>query len=291
MATQPITSRVLNSQQQRLEGQQASQSASADQAQRTAIYDGGGNYRTVGAAGSYRPKGTVTSGGVPVGQAVPANNGLVGGMPASFGGDAQAIRDLRERLAQVAEERGLQVLTGDPNTQGQGETPLAARYLFDRYLDRDTMTLYYWQQSGANTGGKWIPVASGLDSLSGGIETPAVKQYPLITYNDEPRKIMALHLRVNADPVVVASVTQGAGASTLAWTVTQNNQQVNRTITATLLVDTANGQNQPVTLGTTILEAKSLLKLGLTGVTVGPELLSFTVQFQSAAFDLAMEEE
>jgi hypothetical protein len=28
----------------------------------------------------------------------------------------------------------------------------------------------------------------------------------------------------------------------------------------------------------------------LTGVTVGPELLSFTVQFQSAAFDLAMEE-
>jgi hypothetical protein len=29
MATQPITSRVLNSQQQRLEGQQASQAASA----------------------------------------------------------------------------------------------------------------------------------------------------------------------------------------------------------------------------------------------------------------------
>jgi hypothetical protein len=257
MATQPITIRVLNSQQQRLEGQQASQAASADQAQRTAIYDGGGNYRTVGAAGSYRPKGTVTSGGVPVGQTVPANNGLVGGMPASFGGDAQAIRDLRERLAQVAEERGLQVLTGDPNTQGQGETPLAARYLFDRYLDRDTMTLYYWQQSSANTGGRWIPVASGLDSLSGGIEAPAVKQYPLITYNDEPRKIMALYVSWTGNGA------EPGGASLLAG-------------------------GAAVVMGTTILDVGDTLVLNVT--TAGKGTLGFTVHFQSAAFDLAMEE-
>ena len=135
MASQPITGRVLNTQQQRLEQQRISQDDSASQAQQSAIYAGGGNYRTIGAAGSYRPKGTVTSGAVPIGQAVPANNGLVGGMPASFGGDAQAIRDLRERLAQVAEERGFQAWQGDPNTQGQSESPLAARYLFDRYLE------------------------------------------------------------------------------------------------------------------------------------------------------------
>lgn len=257
MASQPITGRVLNTQQQRLEQQRISQDDSASQAQQSAIYAGGGNYRTIGAAGSYRPKGTVTSGAVPIGQAVPANNGLVGGMPASFGGDAQAIRDLRERLAQVAEERGFQAWQGDPNKQGQSESPLAARYLFDRYLDRDTMTLYYWQQSGATTGGKWIPVASGLDSLSGGIETPAVKQYPLITYNDEPRKIIQLHLSWT-----------GAGATPGA---------------ATLL---ANGS--AVTMGSTILDVGQTMALNVTNAGVG--ILGFTVRFQSAAFDKAMEE-
>jgi hypothetical protein len=119
------------------------------------------------------------------------------------------------------------------------------------------MTLYYWQQSSANTGGRWIPVASGLDSLSGGIEAPAVKQYPLITYNDEPRKIMALYVSWTGNGA------EPGGASLLAG-------------------------GAAVVMGTTILDVGDTLVLNVT--TAGKGTLGFTVHFQSAAFDLAMEE-
>lgn len=277
----PILSRTLGAQQTRLERQQERADRQVQQAQQTSLYDGGGNYRTVGAANGYAPRGTVTSGAVAVGQAVPANGGLVGGMPASFGGDAQAIRDLRERLAQVASERGLIAAPGPPvNTGAEGST-VAPRYRKDRYFDRDAQTLYYYQESGTESG-EWLPVASGRDSLNGGIESPAVKAYPLITYNDIPRKIEAIHLSVSSVPVTKTSLTSGAATGSLAWTATVNNQQVSRNIAASLQVVNSQGQTQAATLQETILTLGDRLQLNLTAAVVGNELLSFTVWFTLA---------
>lgn len=189
------------------------------------MYDGGGNYRTVGAAGGYAPRGTVTSGAVAIGQAVPANGGLVGGMPASSGGDAQAIRDLRERLAQVASERGLLAWFGPPTNSGAEGTTVAPRYLKDRYFDRDAQTLYYYQEAGTESG-EWVPMASGHDSLNGGIESPTIKEYPLITYNDIPRKIEALHLSKGT-----ASLLVNGGAATPGTTVMQLGDKLSLSVT------------------------------------------------------------
>lgn len=241
---QPILGRVLSGQQQRLEQQRQLTDQSLDRAQQTSLYDGGGNYRTVGAANGYAPKGTVTSGAVAVGQAVPANGGLVGGMPASFGGDAQAIRDLRERLAQVASERGLLSWFGPPTNSGAEGTTAAPRYRNDRYFDRDGQTLYYYQQTSADAG-EWLPVASGRDSLNGGIESPAVKTYPLITYNDIPRKIEALHLSKGTASLLV----NGGGA----------------------------------TPGTTIMQLGDTLSLSVTDIGTGTDPLGFTVWFTLAS--------
>ena len=275
---QPILGRVLSGQQQRLEQQRQLTDQSLDRAQQTSLYDGGGNYRSVGAANGYAPRGTVTSGAVAVGQAVPANGGLVGGMPASFGGDAQAIRDLRERLAQVASERGLLSWFGPPTNSGAEGTTAAPRYRNDRYFDRDGQTLYYYQQTSADAG-EWLPVASGRDSLNGGIESPAVKTYPLITYNDIPRKIEAIYLSVNSDPAKNVNLTSGAATGSLAWTVTVNNQQVNRNIAASLQVVNSQGQAQAATLKETIMVVGDRLQLNLSAAVVGNEMLSFTVWF------------
>ena len=160
-----------------------------------------------------------------VGQAVPANGGLVGGMPASFGGDAQAIRDLRERLAQVASERGLLSWFGPPTNSGAEGTTAAPRYRNDRYFDRDGQTLYCYQQTSVDSG-EWLPVASGRDSLNGGIESPEVKTYPLITYNDIPRKIEALHLSKGT-----ASLLVNGGAATPGTTVMQLGDRLSLSVT------------------------------------------------------------
>ena len=240
----PILSRTLGAQQTRLERQQERADRQTQQAQQTSLYDGGGNYRTVGAANGYAPRGTVTSGAVAVGQAVPANGGLVGGMPASFGGDAQAIRDLRERLAQVASERGILSWFGPPTNSGAEGSTVAPRYRKDRYFDQDAQTLYYYQESGTESG-EWLPVASGRDSLNGGIESPAVKTYPLITYNDIPRKIEALHLSKGA-----ASLLVNGGAATP---------------------------------GTTIMQLGDKLSLDVTDKGTGTDALGFTVWFTLAS--------
>lgn len=241
---QPILGRVVSGQQRRLEKQEQLSTKSQDRARQTSLYAGGGNYRSVGAANGYAPKGTITSGAVAVGQAVPANGGLVGGMPASFGGDAQSIRDLRERLAQVASERGLLAWFGPPTNNGPSSSTVAPRFRKDRYFDRDSQTLYYYQESDT-TSGKWLPVASGRDSLNGGIESPAVKAYPLITYNDIPRKIEALH------------VSKG---------------------TANLLVNGAS-----VVIGTTVMKMGDKLSLNVTNIGTGTEPLGFTVWFTLAS--------
>lgn len=155
----PVTVRALEAQASRLERSQQRQQSDQQQAQATAFYRGQGEYSSLGAEGSYRPRGTVTSGGVPIGQAVPANNGLVGGMPAGSG-DPANLAQTTERLATVAQERGPQIGDGDPNTLA-----IAPRYPQDHFYDSLTGTLWQWQATTDTDPGTWIVLCSAVESL------------------------------------------------------------------------------------------------------------------------------
>jgi len=154
--SQSAAARALAAQSVGLTQSQQQQQATQQRAQQTAIYAGDGNYRTLGGAGGYRPQGRVTSGGAPVGARVPANGGLMGGMPAGQRGDSGGDIEVTERLAAVALERGWQVGGADPNAEG---AVVNARYPQDQYLRLPERVLYYWRATVGATVGEWVPTA------------------------------------------------------------------------------------------------------------------------------------
>jgi len=157
--SQSAAARALAAQSVGLTQSQQQQQATQQRAQQTAIYAGDGNYRTLGGAGGYRPQGRVTSGGAPVGARVPANGGLMGGMPAGQRGDSGGDIEVTERLATVALERGWQVGDADPNAVG---AVVNARYPQDQYLRLPERVLYYWRATVGDVPGAWVPTAEGL---------------------------------------------------------------------------------------------------------------------------------
>jgi hypothetical protein len=181
--------RALERQAARLQETIVRRQKAVAEAQATAFYRGNGQYSTLGAAGSYRPRGTVTSGGVPIGQSVPANGGLVGGMPAGVNGDPAAIVQTNERLATVAQERGPQLGSGNPN-----DTAATPRYPQDHYYDTTTGNLWQWQPAEGETPGTWIPVAGSTEALPFRIEADVVEAttYTLDPYQHYPVRVEAV---------------------------------------------------------------------------------------------------
>lgn len=181
--SQSAKAAALSAQTQRLESTTARQRQDNTAAQNQAIYRGGGLYSSLGADGGSRPRGNITSGGVPVGGVVPANGGLVGGMPAPFGGDAAALKLIEERVSDVAFERGPQIGTNRPTPNlldaSAGAADTAPRYPQDRYFQTSTRQTWQWVDGGAGEG--YWDVAAESDLLPIGIEAPAVQFYPGIT--------------------------------------------------------------------------------------------------------------
>jgi hypothetical protein len=183
----PVTVRALEAQSTRLERDSQRQQRDQQQAQATAFYRGQGEYSTLGAEGGYRPRGTVTSGGVPVGQAVPANNGLVGGMPARDNGDPATVAQLQERLAQVAQERGPQIGEGNPN-----DNAAAPRYPQDHYYDTATGNLWQWQGATEDDPGEWIILCGTLEVLPFVWDSPEATTRVIDPYQHYPVRVEAL---------------------------------------------------------------------------------------------------
>lgn len=186
--TDNLADRALQRQAARLERSATRQQQGQAQAQATAFYRGQGQYSTLGAAGSYRPRGTVTSGGVPIGQSVPANGGLVGGMPAGYDDLTARVVALEQRLAAVAQERGPQIANGNPT-----DNNAAPRYPQDFYYDQATGNLWQWQPGEADAAGEWALVSGILEQIDVAIDVPANRDY-VTTYSQRyPVKIVALH--------------------------------------------------------------------------------------------------
>lgn len=156
----PATVRALEAQSQGLERSTQQRQQNQQQAQATAFYRGQGNYSTLGAEGGYRPRGTATSGGVAIGQAVPANGGIVGGMPAGNEGNPAALAQTTERLANVAQERGPQIGEGNPN-----DLNTSPRYPQDHYYDSVTGNLWQWQAATETDPGVWIVLCGVTEAL------------------------------------------------------------------------------------------------------------------------------
>jgi hypothetical protein len=174
------SSRALAANTQRLERQQARQQRDNAAAQSTSIYRGGGEFSTLGAEGGSRPRGNITSGGIPVGGLVPSANGLVGGMPAPFGDDGR-LQALQERVGEVAQFIG--PMTGEarptPNEvdESDPETDVYARQLGDRYFQTTTDQTWQWAAAVDTTPGYWF-VAREPDFLPVTVESPSAQQYP-----------------------------------------------------------------------------------------------------------------
>jgi hypothetical protein len=184
-----LAERALDRQAARLQATIVRRQATIAEAQATAFYRGNGQYSTLGAAGSYRPRGTVSSGGVPIGQSVPANGGLVGGMPAGTNGTPTPRAPTNERLATVAQERGPQLGSGNPN-----DTAATPRYPQDHYYDTTTGNLWQWQPAEGETPGTWIPVAGSTEALPFRIEADVVEAttYTLDPYQHYPVRVEAV---------------------------------------------------------------------------------------------------
>ena len=181
--SQSAKTAALGAQTQRLESTTARQQRDRNSAQDQAIYRGGGEYSTIGADGGGRPRGNVTSGGVAVGAVVPSSRGLVGGMPAPFGGNEVAIKALEVRAAQIAFERGPQVGANRPTPNlidpASASTDVAPRYPQDRYYQSTTRQTWQWVTTSGATAGRW-EVAAEDDLLPVAIESPAVQHYPAL---------------------------------------------------------------------------------------------------------------
>jgi hypothetical protein len=191
--------RALERQAARLQETIVRRQKAVAEAQATAFYRGNGQYSTLGAAGSYRPRGTVTSGGVPIGQSVPANGGLVGGMPAGVNGDPAAIVQTNERLATVAQERGPQLGDGNPN-----DTEATPRYPQDHYYNFTTGNLWQWQGATETEAGTWILLSGVLEQIDVPIDAPEDRTYLITHYQSYPCKIEAFHQPALAYTVTLA---------------------------------------------------------------------------------------
>jgi hypothetical protein len=211
-----IMERVIQGQTDRLSRQQARQENQQAKAEDTLIYDGAGNYRTVGASGSYRPKGSVTSGGVSPGTIVPANGGLVGGMPAGDRGiDPLAFRSLEERVAEVGAASGPQIGTGNPN---EADPIPTARYPQDHYYDASTGNLWQWRATEGATAGEWIILCGALEQIDVAIDLPKNRAYRCVQSQRYPCTIVALHIPTVAYTISIAP-TVGADVA-LGGTIT-----------------------------------------------------------------------
>jgi hypothetical protein len=206
MTSESARTRALQAQAERLQQQIDRQRADAQRAQQTAYYAGGGRYRQPGGNGGYLPRGNVTSGGVPIGAEVPANGGIVGGMPA--GGAGADLRALEDRIAEVAYNRGPQVGDGNPNNL-DGKA-LAPRFPQDLFYDDAGGVLYRYQLGSSGTG-EWVEMAlgGGTEALDFRIEAPTNTSYVLSAYQHYAVRIESL-LGVSGATV---SVSPGIGAT------------------------------------------------------------------------------
>jgi len=190
---------ALSAQVDRIRRQSNKRAADIQQAQSTAYYVGGGQYRKAGGNGGYRPAGVVTSGGVRQGQIVPANGGLVGGMPA---GAAQTdLRALTEQLGVVAYNRGPQVGEEEPDT-------IAPRYPQDLYHQQDTGTVYRYQLA-EDEDGSWVGFGGDTEAFPFRIEAPENQTYILDPYQHYP-------VRIEAVEATGAAVTVAPGVGNIA---------------------------------------------------------------------------
>lgn len=200
----PATVRALEAQTRGIERSDSQRQQAQAQAQATAFYRGNGQYSSLGANGSYRPRGTVTSGGVPIGQVVPANGGLVGGMPAGGNGSPSTVAQLAERLAVVAQERGPQIGEGNPNDQSA-----RPRYPQDHYYDSDSGNLWQWQPETELDPGVWILLNGVIEQIDVAIDVPANRSYLIVYSQRYPCRIEALHKPATTNYTIAISPAVG----------------------------------------------------------------------------------
>jgi hypothetical protein len=210
--TNTAAARALAAQAQRLQQQvDARKQATAD-AQQTAFYQGQGEYSTLGADGGYRPRGNVTSGGVPIGGSVPANGGLVGGMPSAGDGDGDAIRALTERIAEVAQSSGPQIGIDNPN-----DAEAAPRYPQDHYYQDGPGVLWQWRSTAAAVAGEWIVVCGVVEAFPFRLDGQEDGTYVIDPYQDYPVLIESLNgvtgATVTVSPAVGSVAAVGSAIS------------------------------------------------------------------------------
>jgi hypothetical protein len=103
-------------------------------------------------------------------------------MPAGGAGDAEALRLIEERIAEVAATSGWQIGTDDPNAE---DAVVAPRYPQDRYLETESLTLYYWRSTTDAEAGAWVPVVKATTERTIGIESPVEGNvYPIMAVAD-----------------------------------------------------------------------------------------------------------
>ena len=209
MADNNAYKRLLDGQQARLEAQRERFANDRRTAAQTAYYAGGGQYQQAGGDGGYRPRGVATSGGTPLGQRVPSNGGIVGGMPA--GQQPQDTRELEALIAETAYARGPQIGTTDP----QGATPPTPRYPQDLYYYTTTGVLFLYDI----TEDIWTPVAGATEALPFRIEADVVEEttYILDAYQHYAVEVVALEgvsgATVTVSPAVGNTAAIGSAIS------------------------------------------------------------------------------
>jgi len=167
---QSVTITARQVQVNRLERQADQRGQSQQRATTTSYYAGSGQYRQLGGSGGYRVRGNTSSGGVRAGQRVPANDGLVGGMPSTLPLERQTKENLdllADDIARTAYNSGPQIGEPNPNDLAGDDSgkKAYARYPQDHYYQSTTGTLWQWRTSTAGTNdGEWDAI-SGFNIL------------------------------------------------------------------------------------------------------------------------------
>lgn len=153
-----VTQQVIEAQSRRIEAQLA-----ANAKEPLVVWDGDGRVKPVGANSGYRPRGVQANSGLGKGDPVQLNGGLVSATP-SAGNTAELSATLKgqaEQLAKLAKNLAGQSGAGDPNNETvAGIKDVLPRYPKDTFFDKDSGTLFEWDDDAANSyaAPKWVPL-------------------------------------------------------------------------------------------------------------------------------------
>ncbi len=125
--------------------------------QQSSLYDGGGRYKPLGAASGIPSIGLLSTGGLAIGEIVAVSQGLaVSRSDTVSAAELRATAELLDgHLNALANQRGIQVINGDPNAVA---TQAFREYPFQILYSRDEGVIYYNQPGTATVAESWEPI-------------------------------------------------------------------------------------------------------------------------------------